>query len=144
MLGDGFWCTDPSDDPRGTFWLQSHHMVHYTYNCLWMCKFIHHDWDMFQSTHPCANFRAISREISSCPVYNSEAGINHNFSLMLKQFVLPDGSILRCRYNALPIKDCFIEDPLHEGKTMLKIMNLNKFDGVTGAFNCQDNFLHIE
>ncbi|GMJ04268.1 seed imbibition 1-like, raffinose synthase 5 [Hibiscus trionum] len=99
---------------------------------------------MFQSTHPCANFRAISREISSCPVYNSEAGINHNFSLMLKQFVLPDGSILRCRYNALPIKDCFIEDPLHEGKTMLKIMNLNKFDGVTGAFNCQDNFLHIE
>ncbi|GMH25691.1 hypothetical protein Nepgr_027534 [Nepenthes gracilis] len=60
----------------------------------------------------------------------------HNFDL-LKTLVLPDGSILRCEYYALPTRDCLFEDPLHDGKTMLKIWNLNKFTGVLGAFNCQ-------
>jgi hypothetical protein len=40
--------------------------------------------------------------------------------------VLPDGSILRCQYYALPTRDCLFEDPLHDGNTMLKIWNLNK------------------
>lgn len=136
-VGDDFWCTDPSGDPNGTFWLQGCHMVHCAYNSLWMGNFIHPDWDMFQSTHPCADFHAASRAISGGPIYVSDSPGNHNFDL-LKKLVLPDGSILRCQQHyALPTRDCLFEDPLHDGKTMLKIWNLNKYTGVVGAFNCQ-------
>lgn len=135
-VGDDFWCTDPSGDPNGTFWLQGCHMVHCAYNSLWMGNFIHPDWDMFQSTHPCAAFHAASRAISGGPIYVSDTVGKHNFDL-LKTLVLPDGSILRCEYYALPTRDCLFEDPLHDGKTMLKIWNLNKYTGVLGAFNCQ-------
>ncbi|KAM1953978.1 hypothetical protein EV2_024157 [Malus domestica] len=135
-VGDDFWCTDPSGDPNGTFWLQGCHMVHCAYNSLWMGNFIHPDWDMFQSTHPCAAFHAASRAISGGPIYVSDAVGKHNFDL-LKTLVLPDGSILRCEYYALPTRDCLFEDPLHDGNTVLKIWNLNKYTGVLGAFNCQ-------
>ncbi|KAJ6688219.1 hypothetical protein OIU74_016853 [Salix koriyanagi] len=124
-VGDDFWCTDPSGDPNGTYWLQGCHMVHCAYNSLWMGNFIHPDWDMFQSTHPCAEFHAASRAISGGPIYVSDSVGKHNFKL-LKALVLPDGSILRCQYHALPARDCLFEDPLHDGKTMLKIWNLNK------------------
>ncbi|XP_019185883.1 PREDICTED: probable galactinol--sucrose galactosyltransferase 5 [Ipomoea nil] len=135
-VGDDFWCTDPSGDPNGTFWLQGCHMVHCAYNSLWMGNFIHPDWDMFQSTHPCAEFHAASRAISGGPIYVSDSPKNHNFDL-LKKLVLPNGSILRCQHYALPTRDCLFEDPLHNGKTMLKIWNLNKYTGVVGTFNCQ-------
>lgn len=135
-VGDDFWCTDPSGDPNGTFWLQGCHMVHCAYNSLWMGNFIHPDWDMFQSTHPCAEFHAASRAISGGPIYISDSVGQHNFEL-LKTLVLPDGSLLRCQHYALPTRDCLFEDPLHNGKTMLKIWNLNKYTGVVGAFNCQ-------
>jgi len=135
-VGDDFWCTDPSGDPNGTFWLQGCHMVHCAYNSLWMGNFIQPDWDMFQSTHPCAEFHAASRAISGGPIYVSDSVGQHNFDL-LKSLVLPDGSILRCQHYALPTRDCLFEDPLHDGKTMLKIWNLNKYTGVVGAFNCQ-------
>ncbi|GLT31928.1 hypothetical protein SLA2020_066270 [Shorea laevis] len=135
-VGDDFWCTDPSGDPNGTFWLQGCHMVHCAYNSLWMGNFIHPDWDMFQSTHPCAAFHAASRAISGGPIYVSDSVGKHNFDL-LKRLVLPDGSILRCEYYALPTRGCLFEDPLHDGKTMLKIWNLNRYTGVIGVFNCQ-------
>ncbi|XP_058091917.1 galactinol--sucrose galactosyltransferase-like [Magnolia sinica] len=135
-VGDDFWCTDPSGDPNGTYWLQGCHMVHCAYNSLWMGNFIHPDWDMFQSTHPCARFHAASRAISGGPIYVSDSVGKHDFDL-LKTLVLPDGSILRCEFYALPTRDCLFEDPLHDGKTMLKIWNLNKVTGVVGAFNCQ-------
>ncbi|XP_045818501.1 LOW QUALITY PROTEIN: galactinol--sucrose galactosyltransferase-like [Trifolium pratense] len=135
-VGDDFWCSDPSGDPNGTYWLQGCHMVHCAYNSLWMGNFIHPDWDMFQSTHPCAEFHAASRAISGGPIYVSDCVGNHNFKL-LKTLVLPDGSILRCQHYALPTRDCLFEDPLHDGKTMLKIWNLNKYTGVLALFNCQ-------
>lgn len=100
-------------------------MVHCAYNSLWMGNFIHPDWDMFQSTHPCAAFHAASRAISGGPIYISDSVGQHNFKL-LKSLVLPDGSILRCQHYALPTRDCLFEDPVHDGKTMLKIWNLNK------------------
>lgn len=125
FAGDDFWCTDPSGDLNGTFWLQGCHMVHCAYNSLWMGNFIHPDWDMFQSTHPCAAFHAASRAISGGPIYISDSVGKHDFDL-LKTLVLPDGSILRCEYYALPTRDCLFEDPLHNGKTMLKIWNINK------------------
>ncbi|MBA0697554.1 hypothetical protein Goari_021092, partial [Gossypium aridum] len=87
-VGDDFWCTDPSGDPNGTFWLQGCHMVHCAYNSLWMGNFIHPDWDMFQSSHPCAEFHAASRAISGGPIYISDTVGNHNFAL-LKRLVLP-------------------------------------------------------
>lgn len=90
-----------------------------------MGNFIHPDWDMFQSTHPCAEFHAASRAISGGPIYISDCVDEHDFEL-LARLVLPDGSILRCRHYALPTRDCLFEDPLHDGKTMLKIWNLNK------------------
>ncbi|XP_020226451.1 galactinol--sucrose galactosyltransferase [Cajanus cajan] len=135
-VGDDFWCTDPYGDPNGTYWLQGCHMVHCAYNSLWMGNFIHPDWDMFQSTHPCAAFHAASRAMSGGPIYISDKVRNHNFEL-LKTLVLPDGSILRCEHYALPTRDCLFADPLHDGKTMLKIWNLNKHTGVLGVFNCQ-------
>ncbi|KAL6011451.1 hypothetical protein ACLOJK_001899 [Asimina triloba] len=135
-VGDDFWCTDPSGDPNGTFWLQGCHMVHCAYNSLWMGNFIQPDWDMFQSNHPCARFHAASRAISGGPIYVSDSVGKHDFDL-LKTLVLPDGTILRCQFYALPTRQCLFEDPLHDGKTMLKIWNVNKFTGVLGAFNCQ-------
>ncbi|XP_062221067.1 galactinol--sucrose galactosyltransferase-like [Phragmites australis] len=135
-VGDDFWCTDPSGDPNGTFWLQGCHMVHCAYNSLWMGHFIHPDWDMFQSTHPCASFHAASRAVSGGPVYVSDAVGQHNFAL-LRRLALPDGTILRCEGYALPTRDCLFRDPLHDGRTMLKIWNVNRFAGVVGVFNCQ-------
>ncbi|XP_015954733.1 galactinol--sucrose galactosyltransferase [Arachis duranensis] len=135
-VGDDFWCTDPAGDPNGTYWLQGCHMVHCAYNSLWMGNIIHPDWDMFQSDHACAEFHAASRAISGGPVYVSDSVGKHNFKL-LKKLVLLDGSILRCEHYALPTRDCLFENPLHDGKTMLKIWNLNKYTGVLGLFNCQ-------
>ncbi|KAE9602642.1 hypothetical protein Lal_00049636 [Lupinus albus] len=135
-VGDDFWSKDPAGDPTGTYWLQGCHMVHCAYNSLWMGNFIHPDWDMFQTNHVCAEFHAASRAISGGPIYISDSIGNHNFKL-LKMLVLPDGSILRCQHFALPTRDCLFEDPLHDGKTMLKIWNLNKYTGVLGLFNCQ-------
>ena len=120
-----FWCIDPSGDPNGTFWLHGCHMVYCAYNSLCMGNFIHPDWDMFQFTHPCAIFHAASWAISSGPIYVSDSVGKHNFKL-LKSLVLPNGSILRCQYYALPTRDCLFEDPLHDGKTMLNIWNFNK------------------
>ncbi|KAK6920660.1 Glycosyl hydrolases 36 [Dillenia turbinata] len=135
-VGDDFWSTDTMTDPNGTYWLQGCHMVHCAYNSLWMGNFIQPDWDMFQTMHPCAEFHAASRAISGGPIYVSDFVGKHDFKL-LKSFVLPDGSILRCQHYALPTRDCLFEDPLHDGKTMLKIWNHNKFTRVLGAFNCQ-------
>jgi raffinose synthase len=135
-VGDDFWCTDPSGDPNGTFWLQGCHMVHCAYNSLWMGNFIHPDWDMFQSTHPCAAFHAASRAVSGGPVYVSDTVGHHDFAL-LRRLALPDGTVLRCESYALPTRDCLFQNPLHDGKTLLKIWNANRFAGVLGAFNCQ-------
>lgn len=135
-VGDDFWCTDPSGDPNGTFWLQGCHMVHCAYNSLWMGNFIHPDWDMFQSTHPCAAFHAASRAISGGPIYVSDSVGQHDFAL-LRRLALPDGTVLRCEGHALPTRDCLFADPLHDGRTVLKIWNVNRFAGVVGAFNCQ-------
>lgn len=133
--GDDFWCIDPAGDPNGTYWLQGCHMVHCAYNSLWMGNFIHPDWDMFQSDHPCAEFHAASRAISGGPIYVSDSVGRHNFTL-LNKLVLPDATILRCQHYALPTRDCLFQDPLHDAKTMLKIWNLNKVNHISSTFPC--------
>lgn len=137
-VGDDFWCTDPAGDPNGTFWLQGCHMVHCAFNSWWMGNFIHPDWDMFQSTHPCARFHAASRAISGGPIYVSDSVGKHNFPL-LRSLVLPDGSLLLCDFYALPTRDCFFLDPLHSGLSILKIWNLNK----VSAFVCEYIYIYL-
>ncbi|KAL0457509.1 UNVERIFIED_CONTAM: Stachyose synthase [Sesamum latifolium] len=135
-VGDDFWFEDPNGDPMGIYWLQGVHMVHCSYNSLWQGQFIQPDWDMFQSDHLCAEFHAGSRAICGAPVYVSDKVGRHNFDL-LRKLVLPDGTILRCQHYALPTRDCLFENPLFDGKTLLKLWNVNKFGGVIGVFNCQ-------
>ncbi|KAL0356338.1 UNVERIFIED_CONTAM: putative galactinol--sucrose galactosyltransferase 2 [Sesamum radiatum] len=60
----------------------------------------------------------------------------HDFKI-LRKLVLPDGSILRARYAGRPTRDCLFVDPVMDGKSLLKIWNLNKLTGVVGVFNCQ-------
>lgn len=60
----------------------------------------------------------------------------HDFDL-LKKLVLPDGSILRAKLPGRPTRDCLFSDPARDGKSLLKIWNLNEFTGVMGVFNCQ-------
>eukprot|EP00249_Psilotum_nudum_P005270 c18722_g1_i1 orf=213-1082(-) len=97
---------------------------------------MHPDWDMFQTKHVCGTFHAASRAICGGPIYVSDTPGEHDFDL-LKKLVLPDGTVLRCGSYALPTVDCLFSDPLHDGATVLKIWNLNKYGGVVGAFNCQ-------
>ncbi|KAI5007354.1 hypothetical protein ZWY2020_050799 [Hordeum vulgare] len=63
-------------------------------------------------------------------------GRHHDFAL-LRRLALPYVTILRCEHHVLPTRDCLFLDPLHDGRTMLKIWNVNRFSGVLGAFNCQ-------
>lgn len=124
-VGDDFWFKDPNGDPMGVYWLQGVHMIHCSYNSFWQGQFLQPDWDMFQSDHLCAEFHAGSRAICGGPVYVSDKVGHHNFDL-LRKLVLPDGTILRCQHFALPTRDCLFANPLFDGKTMLKIWNLNK------------------
>ncbi|GAB2223693.1 hypothetical protein Droror1_Dr00004432 [Drosera rotundifolia] len=72
---------------------------------------------------------------SSDNIYSDKPG-THDFKV-LKKLVLPDGSILRARYAGRPTRDCLFKDPVMDGKSLLKIWNLNKLVGVVGVFNCQ-------
>ncbi|GAB2230492.1 hypothetical protein Drorol1_Dr00014760 [Drosera rotundifolia] len=135
-VGDDFWFQDPNGDPDGVFWLQGVHMIHCSYNSMWMGQIIHPDWDMFQSDHVCAKFHAGSRAICGGPVYVSDSLGGHDFDI-LKKLVHPDGTIPKCHHFALPTRDCLFKNPLFDQKTVLKIWNFNKFGGVIGAFNCQ-------
>ncbi|OAY81768.1 Stachyose synthase [Ananas comosus] len=134
--GDDFWFRDPNGDPTGIYWLQGVHSIHCAYNSMWMGRTIQPDWGMFKSDHPCAKFHAGSRAISGGPVYMSDSVGSHNFDL-IKKLVFPDGTIPRCQHFALPTRDCLFKNPLSDGKSILKIWNINKFGGVVGAFNCQ-------
>ncbi|CAN4106540.1 unnamed protein product [Withania somnifera] len=135
-VGDDFWFQDPNGDPNGVYWLQGVHMIHCAYNSMWMGQIIQPDWDMFQSDHVCAKFHAASRAVCGGPVYVSDSLDGHDFDL-LRKLVFPDGTIPKCQYFALPTRDCIFKNPLFDGKTTLKIWNLNKYGGVIGAFNCQ-------
>ncbi|KAL2934910.1 Stachyose synthase [Bienertia sinuspersici] len=135
-VGDDFWFQDPNGDPNGVFWLQGVHMIHCSYNSLWMGQILHPDWDMFQSDHICAEFHAGSRAICGGPIYVSDSLGDHDFDL-LNKLVYPDGTIPRCQHFALPTRDVLFKNPLFDQQSILKIWNFNKYGAVIGAFNCQ-------
>ncbi|OMO64654.1 Raffinose synthase [Corchorus olitorius] len=78
----------------------------------------------------------MARAVGGCGVYVSDKPGQHDFKI-LQRLVLPDGSILRAKYAGRPSRDCLFTDPVMDGKSLLKIWNLNKCTGVIGIFNCQ-------
>ncbi|KAL8128823.1 hypothetical protein V2J09_017978, partial [Rumex salicifolius] len=112
------------------------HIASVAYNSVFLGELMQPDWDMFHSQHPAAEYHGSARAISGGPIYVSDAPGKHNFEL-LRKLVLPDGSILRARLAGRPTKDCLFTDPARDGLSLLKIWNMNKYNGVLGVYNCQ-------
>ncbi|KAL5544041.1 hypothetical protein UlMin_007825 [Ulmus minor] len=121
--------------PRETT-IQTLHVAAVAFNSLLLGEIVVPDWDMFQSKHETAEFHGAARALGGCAVYVSDKPGNQDFKI-LKKLVLPDGSVLRARYAGRPTRDCLFEDPVMDGKSLLKIWNLNKISGIVGVFNCQ-------
>ncbi|KAF3783844.1 putative galactinol--sucrose galactosyltransferase 1 [Nymphaea thermarum] len=107
------------------------HVASVAYNTLFLGEFMQPDWDMFHSLHPMAGYHGAARAVGGCAVYVSDKPGNHDFDL-LKKLVLPDGSILRAKLPGRPTRDCLFSDPARDGKSLLKIWNLNEHTGVIG------------
>ncbi|KAL4193260.1 hypothetical protein AMTRI_Chr06g176040 [Amborella trichopoda] len=116
--------------------LQTLHIASVAFNSILLGEIVVPDWDMFHSNHETAEFHGAARAIGGCGVYVSDKPGEHGFKV-LEKLVLPDGSVLRARYAGRPTRDCLFTDPVMDGKSLLKIWNLNKFSGVLGVFNCQ-------
>ncbi|KAG2584708.1 hypothetical protein PVAP13_6KG336200 [Panicum virgatum] len=125
---DDFWPRDPAS--------HTIHIASVAYNTVFLGEFMQPDWDMFHSVHPMAEYHAAARAVGGCAIYVSDKPGSHDFNL-LKKLVLPDGSILRAKLPGRPTRDCLFSDPARDGKSILKIWNLNDHSGVIGAFNCQ-------
>ncbi|KAM0912116.1 hypothetical protein ACQ4PT_013019 [Festuca glaucescens] len=125
---DDFWPRDPAS--------HTIHIASVAYNTVFLGEFMQPDWDMFHSVHPMAEYHAAARAVGGCAIYVSDKPGNHDFDL-LRKLVLPDGSILRAKLPGRPTRDCLFSDPARDGKSILKIWNLNTHSGVIGAFNCQ-------
>ncbi|XP_068644033.1 probable galactinol--sucrose galactosyltransferase 2 [Aristolochia californica] len=125
---DDFYPRDPAS--------HTIHISSVAYNTLFLGEFMQPDWDMFHSLHPAADYHAAARAVGGCPIYVSDKPGHHNFEL-LKKLVLPDGSVLRAQLPGRPTRDCLFADPARDGKSLLKIWNVNKCTGVVGVFNCQ-------
>ncbi|XP_027068759.2 probable galactinol--sucrose galactosyltransferase 2 [Coffea arabica] len=125
---DDFYPRDPAS--------HTIHISSVAYNSLFLGEFMQPDWDMFHSLHPAADYHAAARAVGGCAIYVSDKPGNHNFEL-LKKLVLPDGSVLRAQLPGRPTRDCLFVDPARDGKSLLKIWNVNKCTGVVGVFNCQ-------
>ncbi|KAK1319219.1 putative galactinol--sucrose galactosyltransferase 2 [Acorus calamus] len=116
--------------------MQTLHVASVSFNSLLLGEIVVPDWDMFHSKHETADFHGAARAIGGCGVYVSDKPGEHDFKI-LRRLVLPDGSVLRAKHAGRPTRDCLFDDPVMDGKSLLKIWNLNKFSGVIGVFNCQ-------
>ncbi|CAA2997512.1 probable galactinol--sucrose galactosyltransferase 1 [Olea europaea subsp. europaea] len=125
---DDFWPKDPAS--------HTIHIASVAYNTVFLGEFMQPDWDMFHSLHPMAEYHGAARAVGGCAIYVSDKPGQHDFNL-LRKLVLPDGSILRAKFPGRPTRDCLFSDPARDGKSLLKIWNLNDFNGVVGVFNCQ-------
>ncbi|XVF03559.1 hypothetical protein REPUB_Repub05bG0004100 [Reevesia pubescens] len=125
---DDFFPRDPSS--------HTIHIASVAYNTIFIGEFMQPDWDMFHSLHPMAEYHGAARAVGGCAIYVSDKPGLHDFNL-LKKLVLPDGSVLRAKLPGRPTRDCLFSDPVRDGKSLLKIWNLNDFTGVIGVFNCQ-------
>ncbi|KAG2688732.1 hypothetical protein I3760_09G109200 [Carya illinoinensis] len=115
---------------------QTLHIAAVAFNSIFLGEVFVPDWDMFYSYHDAAEFHAVARAVGGCGVYVSDKPGQHDFKV-LKRLVLSDGSVLRAKYPGRPTRDCLFNDPVTDGKSLMKIWNLNKCTGVLGVFNCQ-------
>ncbi|KAK1310799.1 putative galactinol--sucrose galactosyltransferase 2 [Acorus calamus] len=115
---------------------QTLHIATVAFNSIFLGEIVVPDWDMFYSDHYAAEFHAVARALGGCGVYVSDKPGKHDFKL-LKRLVLPNGAVLRAKYPGRPTRDCLFNDPIMDGKSLLKIWNLNTYSGVLGVFNCQ-------
>ncbi|KAL5769389.1 hypothetical protein ACOSQ2_016172 [Xanthoceras sorbifolium] len=115
---------------------QTLHIAAVAFNSIFLGEVVVPDWDMFYSLHCAAEYHAVARAVGGCGVYVSDKPGKHDFKV-LKRLVLADGSVLRAKYPGRPSRDCLFSDPVMDGKSLLKIWNLNKCTGVIGVFNCQ-------
>lgn len=111
----------------------SNHVYTNAINSIWMSEFSTCDWDMFQTNHKYAQYHAASRAISGGPVYVSDKVDEHDFDL-IKKLVSTDGKIFRAENIARPTVDSIFINPAEE-KTLFKIFNKNKYNGVVGIFS---------
>ncbi|XP_022716287.1 probable galactinol--sucrose galactosyltransferase 2 isoform X2 [Durio zibethinus] len=118
---------------------QAQHVAAVAFNSIFLGEVFVPDWDMFYSLHDAAEFHAVARAVGGCGVYVSDKPGQHDFKI-LERLVLPDGSVLRAKYPGRPSRDCLFTDPVMDGKSLLKIWNLNKCTGVVGVFNCQGSW----
>ncbi|KAL8469571.1 hypothetical protein ACS0TY_032424 [Phlomoides rotata] len=125
---DDFWPRDPAS--------HTIHIASVAYNTIFLGEFMQPDWDMFHSVHEMAEYHGAARAVGGCAIYVSDKPGQHDFNL-LRKLVLPDGSTLRAKLPGRPTRDCLFSDPARDGKTLLKIWNLNDHNGVIGIFNCQ-------
>ncbi|KAK2652648.1 hypothetical protein Ddye_012504 [Dipteronia dyeriana] len=115
---------------------QTLHIAAVAFNSIFLGEVVVPDWDMFYSLHCAAEYHAAARAVGGCGVYVSDKPGKHDFKI-LKRLVLANGSVLRAKYPGRPTRDCLFSDPVMDGKSLLKIWNLNKCTGVIGVFNCQ-------
>ncbi|GLT79529.1 hypothetical protein SLA2020_510140 [Shorea laevis] len=125
---DDFWPRDPAS--------HTIHIASVAFNTVFLGEFMQPDWDMFHSLHPMAEYHGAARAVGGCAIYVSDKPGHHDFNL-LRKLVLPDGSLLRAKLPGRPTRDCLFNDPARDGKSLLKIWNINDFTGVVGIFNCQ-------
>ena len=104
----------------------------------WIGEFVIPDWDMFQSGHESGAFHAAARSIAGGPVYVSDKLKEHNFTV-LKKLSLSDGRIPQSKSWAKPTLDSFFIHPTKDRKP-IKIFNVNKYNSVVGAFNCNYDY----
>jgi len=102
---------------------------------VWFGRFIHPDWDMFQSGHERGAFHAAGRAVSGGPVYVSDKPDSHDFDL-LRKLVLHDGTVLRADRPGVPTRDCLFRDPTRE-PVLLKVLTYNGPAAFIGLFHCQ-------
>ncbi len=72
------------------------------------------------SKHPAAAVHAAARAVSGAAVYVSDSPGKHDFDI-LKQLVLPDGSVERALLPGRPTLDCLFVDPLRDAQSLLKV-----------------------
>ncbi|MQL78327.1 hypothetical protein Taro_010769 [Colocasia esculenta] len=124
------------------------HIASVAYNAVFLGELMQPDWDMFHllfirafilwpsTMQQLELWEAVQFMLETTLSKCSDKPGNHDFNL-LKKLVLPDGSILRAKLPGRPTRDCLFSDPARDGKSLLKIWNLNDHCGVVGVFNCQ-------
>jgi len=125
---DDFYPRDPSSITP--------HIANCAYNSLFLSPLVQPDWDMFQTKHRAADLHAAARAVSGGAVYISDKPGEHDFEI-LRQLVLPDGSVLRAQLPGRPTRDCLFRNILKDGRTLLKIWSKNHISGIVGVFNLQ-------